>query len=149
VRKSTPDRVSVVENEFAALWFYPHTRILHSRIHKFMPGTTYQDLLQAGLNYLEKHKASKWLSDNRRSPVVSQDDVRWRSGVWAPRALRAGFKYWAVVMPDKPIGKMQVRLLIEEFGQMGVAVQAFPDVDAAMRWLESADGDGAASPPTR
>ena len=132
-------KITIVDTEYASLWFYPETKIVHHKIYKFMAAGLFRQMLTAGAECLEKHHATKWLSDNRGNTVVRQEDIQWGMTVWAPRVVRAGFKYWAIVMPAKAIGKMQMRKLIEEYGQRGVAVQVFPEPDDAMRWLESVD----------
>jgi hypothetical protein len=110
---------------------------VHHKIYKFMRKGLYRELVTAGLECLEKHSAIKWLSDNRGNTVVRQEDIHWVNTVSVPRAMRAGFKYWAIVMPVKEIGKMQMRALIEELGRRGITVKAFSDPDDAMEWLES------------
>ena len=132
-------KITIIDNEYASLWFYPESRIVHHQIHKFMRKGLYQELVTAGVECLEKHSATKWLSDNRGNPVVRHQDIHWATTVSLPRAMRAGFKYWAIVMPAKEIGKMQMRELIDELGGRGIAVKAFADPDDAMRWLESVD----------
>lgn len=130
---------TVVDSDCVSLWFYPLTRILHHRIYKFMPSDSFQELLMAGLRHVEKYKATKWLGDNRDNPVVSKENHEWARAVWAPRALKAGFKYWAAVMPTHPIGRLQLRTYIQEYQALGVTAQSFQDVDEALQWLQTVD----------
>ncbi len=139
VRKIIPPKVTVIDTEYVTLWFYPATRILHHKIHKFMPAHIFRDAFSTGVEYLEKHKVLKWLSDDRGNTVLSQENTDWARTVWIPRAKRAGFKYWAAIMPAQAIGRLQMRTFVEEYGQLGFTVQAFQDVDEAMAWLESVD----------
>lgn len=134
-----PKKITIIENEYASLWFYPESGIVHHKIHKFMRKGLYQELVTAGVECLEKYSATKWLSDNRANPVVRHQDIDWVNTVSVPRAIRAGFKYWALVMPAKEIGKMQMRELSEELGRQGIAVKAYSDPDHAMEWLELVD----------
>jgi hypothetical protein len=32
----------------------------------------------------------------------------WADTVWLPRVLRAGFKFWAIVLPKAAIGKLNM-----------------------------------------
>lgn len=136
--KATPKKITIVDTEYATLWFYPESGIVHHKIHKFMRKGLYRELVTAGVDCLEKHNATKWLSDNRGNTVVRQEDIAWLNTVSVPRAIRAGFKYWAIVMPAMEIGKMQMRQLVEELGGRGITAKAFSDPDDAMAWLESA-----------
>jgi len=130
---------TLVDNEFVSLWFYPLPRILHHKIYKFLPALAFQELLNTGARHLQKYKATKWLGDNRENPVVSKENHEWARAVWTPRALDAGFKYWATVMPTQAIGRLQLRMFIQEYEDLGVTVQAFDEVDEAFRWLQTVD----------
>lgn len=137
--RGTRSKITVFDAEFATLWFYPDTRILHHKIHKFMPRGAYQQLLTSGLEYLEKHQASKWLSDNSENPIVSQENVRWARAVWARRAMQAGLKYLATVMPEQAMGRIQMREFIQDWKDRGLTLQILRDPDEALDWLESVD----------
>ena len=127
----------IIDTEYVSLCFYPESGIVHHTIHQYLPEGVMEELLTTGAEYLEKHNGTKWLSDDRGNTVVRPADAEWGLGVWLPRVLLAGFKYWAVVMPAKAIGKMQMRTLITELAGRGVTVQAFDKLDPAMKWLES------------
>ena len=75
--------------------------------------------------------------DDRDFNALSPKDREWGMTDWNPRTVKAGWKYWAVVMPKTIVGEMSTRLLIETFSELGVEVQAFADTDEAMRWLEN------------
>src|SRR5689334_21069556 len=107
-------------------------------MHKFLPSAVFRDLLSAGLMCLEDHRASRWLSDDRDNPAaVRLHDARWADTVWAPRVVRAGFRYWAIVMPQHAIGRMQMRKFIGDYEQRGVTVRAFEGLEEAQLWLAS------------
>jgi len=130
-------KITVLDNEDVTLWFHSESKIVHHKMHRFLAPGVFQDLLTKGAECLEKHQAKKWLSDDRDNTVVRPEDIEWGHKVWFPRAVRAGFKYWAIVMPSKAIGQMQMKKLMEDYGQKGVTVQVFDTVEEGMRWLES------------
>jgi hypothetical protein len=132
-------KITIVDNEYASLWYYPKSKIVHHKIYKFMPTSLFRELLTSGVECIERHRGAKWLSDDRGNTVFRQEDVLWAHTALAPRLARARLKHWAIVMPAKAIGRMQMRPLIEQYGQLGVIVQAFSEPDDAMRWLESVD----------
>jgi hypothetical protein len=132
-------KITVIDSEDASLWFYPESHIVHHKMHRFLAPGAFQELLTRGVECLEQHQATKWLSDDRDNTVVRPEDIEWGHKVWFPRAVRAGFKYWAIVMPAKAIGQMQMKKLMEEYGQHGVSVKVFASVADGMRWLESVD----------
>jgi hypothetical protein len=131
------DKEIILDNEHMTVWYYPDKKIVHHEFHKFTYGKTLQEGLSAGAAILEKRGAQKWLSDHRNKIGSDKDDLHWTATVWRPRVIKAGLKYWAMILPEKIIGQMAMRRVIGEYANTGVTVQMFSDPDKAMRWLES------------
>ena len=106
-------------------------------IDKYLEDGIFREVLTAGAECMEENKAQKWLSDDRGNTVIRKEDNEWGDAVWSPRVIAAGFKYWAVVVPEKALGQMQMKRFVEEYRTRGVTVQTFADPDEAMAWLES------------
>ena len=51
--------VVIIDNPFATLWYHPEKRIVHHRIHQFISGKAFRDLLLTGTDVLTKHQATK------------------------------------------------------------------------------------------
>lgn len=77
------------------------------------------------------------MSDDREMVVVREEDYKWADEEWVPRVIKAGFKYWAIVLPSSSIGTMQVKRFAEEHRARGVTVEVFDTLESAMEWLES------------
>ena len=130
--------VTIIEDEFAGLWYHPHSQVVHHKIRRFLPPGYFAQLLTLGAECLEQHGAQKWLSDDRDSVVVAQDDVGWCEKDWGPRVLEAGFEYWAIVAPTGEVAGRQKDTLVARYRQRGVTVRLFDPVEDALGWLESA-----------
>lgn len=128
---------TIIDNEFATLLYYPDKKIVHHKFHKFFTGQPLRDVLNRGTELLREHGAHKWLSDDRDFAALHPDDREWGMVDWNPRTVEAGWRYWAVVMPAAAVGQMSTKRLIETFSELGVEVQAFSDLDEALKWLES------------
>lgn len=128
---------TVIDNEYCAMWYYPDKKIVHHQIKKFIFGQTFYDFLLTGTSLLQKYGATKWLSDDRHSPVLRNEDIEWGAVNWFPQTAKAGWKYWAMVEPEKAIGKMTAEGLIERYSKLGITARLFTDLDEAMKWLES------------
>ena len=126
----------VIDNEFITVWYYPETKIIHHQFHKFAHGQTFRDALAAGAESLKKNGAQRWLSDDRKNTVVNDEDLQWTSTVWRPLVTNAGWKYWAIVLPEKAVGKMNMNRIIEDYADTGVTVQLFSDPDDGLKWLK-------------
>jgi hypothetical protein len=127
----------IIDNEYATLLYYPDTKIVAHKFHKFFTGRQLRDVLNKGTELLETHGAQKWLSDDRDFKALHPDDRVWGHTDWNPRTIKAGWKYWAVVVPHDAIGQMSTQRLVETFSKLGVEARTFTDPDEAMRWLES------------
>jgi len=127
----------VLENEFARLWFHPHARVVHHQFHKFIWGDAYHEILNTGLELMVREGACKWLSENRLDSVHSRSDTEWMMHDWFPRAVKAGWKYWAVVPPENVIGQMNMERIVAA-GASQVEAQFFGDVELALAWLVAA-----------
>jgi hypothetical protein len=128
---------TIMDDEYAGLWFHPEARIVHHKIRKFLPPGVFRSLLTTGAEWLERHGAQKWLSDDRDSVVVPPEDIAWADAEWSPRVLRAGFRFWAIVTPSKAVAALQMKGLIRARRDLGVTVELFESLEDAMAWLES------------
>jgi hypothetical protein len=128
---------TILDNEYATLWYHPEDKIIHHKFHKFIWGDDFRDVLIKGVEIFEEHHAQKWLSDDRNNSALRQEDTDWGVNVWNPRMVKAGWKYWAVVMPEKVIGKMNLRRFVKINSDLGITVQVFSDPDEALIWLKA------------
>jgi hypothetical protein len=119
--------------------YYTDKKIIH---HHYFKGLN-SEYLRAGLNrgneLLQEYGAAKWLSDNREVTAHSPEDTEWINTDWLPRAIAAGWKYWALVVPYDTIARMNMKEFVEAFYEMGVWVMVFEHVGDAMYWLETVD----------
>lgn len=131
--------ITILSNEFATVWYHPDARIVHHQFHKYIYGQPFRDVLSAGADYFEQHGANKWLSDDRNNSALPADDAEWAIQTWNPRVVQAGWKYWALVMPKKLIGQLNMQQFVEMYSEMGIEVQMFSDPDEALAWLKSVE----------
>jgi hypothetical protein len=129
-------RVTIFDNENAALWYHPYPRIIHHEIRRFVHGEQFRQILDKGLEVFVARGAHKWLSDDRGNGPLSPADGKWAETDWGPRVIAAGWEYWAIVLPEKILGQMNMRIWIDLYLKKGVTVQAFSDPEEAMTWLE-------------
>jgi hypothetical protein len=125
------------DSEMATMWYHTDKKIIHHQIHKFIFGEEFHKLLLTGTDAMAKNHAQKWLSDDRTNTVVTKEDMDWGAVNWFPQTVQAGWKYWAIVQPEKTIAQMNMEKLAQEYAAMGVTAKFFSDPDAAMKWLES------------
>jgi len=128
---------TILDDEHATLWYHPEEKVIHHEIHRFMVPGVFERLLSRGAELMEEHGAVKWLSDDRSNIVVSPEDLEWSNTTWFPRVQKAGFRFWAIVVPSQAVAGMQMKALRAKRQKQGVEVEMFESVEAAMEWLGS------------
>lgn len=129
---------TVYENDSVALWFHPEKKIVHHKIKKWVADAELRNLLDKGYEQIKSKKADKWLSDDRGNGVLKSEDEQWVLSDWLPRVIKAGWKYWAIVLPQKVVGQMNMKRHAETFAKAGITAKVFTDPDEALKWLENA-----------
>jgi hypothetical protein len=127
---------TIIDNPFVTLWFHPEKRIVHHQIHKFVAGAPFREMLLAGTELMKKRQAQKWLSDDRSNSALRKEDLDWSEVEWAPATAKAGWKYWAIVQPEKILAMVAMERLTEKYASLGVTAKIFTDPVSAMNWLE-------------
>lgn len=131
------EKTEVIDNEYMSLWYYPALKIVHHKIHKTLPNGMFEEVLSAGAEYMEKYRAKKWLSDDSSLVAISKDDIEFGEKVWSPRVMKAGFRYWAIVMPKNAMGSLQIKRFIKDYSEKSVIIEPCETVEAALEWLSS------------
>jgi hypothetical protein len=130
-------KVTLLDTEYVTLWYHPETKIVHHQFHRYIYGQKFRDVLETGLEFFKEKGATKWLSDDRENSALPAEDGEWGMTDWNPRMVAAGWKHWAIVLPKKNIGQMNMQQFIDELAPLGLTAQVFSDPDEALKWLES------------
>lgn len=126
----------IMDNGYGRLFYYGSPRIVYHEIYRPISGKPLRELLEKGLEVMEKNRAIKWLSDDRANSATTPEDQQWAVDVWMPRALRLGWQYWGLVVPEDLYGRMAMREMMLQFHEMGLKrAMVFTDPDEAWDWL--------------
>jgi hypothetical protein len=129
----------IIQNEYATLRYYPDTKIVHHTFYKPISGQEFRNVLNTGAKTLEKNQASKWLSDDRGNLALPADDTEWSKTDWFPRAVKAGWKYWALVVPEDIMARMNLKEFVDSYLEQGLQIAVFTEPEEAMKWLTICD----------
>ncbi|HMJ16353.1 MAG TPA: hypothetical protein VK524_33295 [Polyangiaceae bacterium] len=130
-----PDVEVVLENDAVILRYHTLEKIVHHELRRFVHGAQLREVLETGLELFRKHGANKWLSDDRGNGPLKPADEQWARTEWFPMVKAAGWKYWAVVLPEKVLGQMNMKRWIELYAAEGIEARAFTDPDEALEWI--------------
>lgn len=128
--------ITILDNEYVTLWYHSDKKIIHHQFHKFLYGQAFREALNAGTEAMRKHNAHKWLSDDRKNSALPKDDLEWGRTEWFPRTVLAGWKYWAIVLPENIFGQMNMEREAQVNSEKGIITAKFDNPDEAMAWLE-------------
>jgi len=129
--------IKIMDDVNISMWYYPESKILHHQIHQFFFGKPFRDALNKGVEVFQKYGAQKWLSDARETTALSKEDLEWAEKDWFPRVAQLGWRYWAIVRPEKGVGQLTLKRLAEAYNSRGITTQLFSSPDDAKKWLES------------
>ena len=129
-------RTTVVENDYANLWYYPDQGIIHHQFLQPVPDEIFRAVLMGGLALMQEHGATKWLSDDRMNTILPAETSAWSLEYWLPLACQANWSHWAMLKPAKARGRINVeRLMAYAKENHDFEVKLFSDPEAAWQWL--------------
>jgi hypothetical protein len=85
---------------------------------------------------LSGHHGSRALGDCRSMKVIQESDQEWSSRDWFPRALAAGLRRMALVIPRSGLAAMNVRDILSRIPGTKLDVAYFATVEEARTWLK-------------
>jgi hypothetical protein len=95
----------------------------------------FAELLDAEVRALQRHHGSRLLADCRRQKVIKPEDQALADKVWLPRALAAGLKRFAVVVPTSVLAEMNIRDALGRIPDTAMQVAYFATIEEAQAWL--------------
>ena len=101
-----------------------------------MPSQEFRTVLNTGVDILEKHGATKWLSDERHMAPLTPEETAWCMTDWFPRSVKVGWKFWALVVPNDIMSQINLTEFVNEYYEKGIRIMVFTDPEQAMEWLE-------------
>jgi hypothetical protein len=131
-------KVTVYDSEYITVEYWTDKKLVYHTIHKPISSQlpTFKEALNAGTETLEKYKATKWLSDDRKNDPLTKEGNEWAFGEWQPRTLKAGWKYWAAVVPQSLVAAGTLIPVIDNLFQLGLRMMVFSNVEEAVSWLD-------------
>ncbi len=126
---------TLIDNEFATLFYHSDPRIIHHVVKKYITGAPLRELLDAGCEALKTNQAVKWLSNDLNNGPIDPADEEWARTIWFPKTLKAGWKYWSIIKPAKALGQLNMKRFKETYAAAGVTAELFSDPQEAMTWL--------------
>jgi hypothetical protein len=97
--------------------------------------TEFSALLEAEIAALRKHRGTRILADCRRQKVLRPADQERANKEWLPRALAAGLKCFAVVVPSSALAELNLKASLDKVPAEALKVAYFATPEEAWDWL--------------
>ena len=133
-----PD-VIIIENEYITIKYLPERKMIYHTVHQPISGQVLRDSLMTGFDALQQYGISKWLSDDRNNGPMSDEDRDWGNEHINRRSMEAGWKYWALVVPQEVVAAGSMTPTMEAMHQLGLRMMVFADLESAFEWLDKFD----------
>jgi hypothetical protein len=96
----------------------------------------FAELLEAEIAVLRKHRCTRILADCRRQKVLNPVDQDRANKEWLPRALAAGLKCFAVVVPTSVLADVNLKASLDKVPETALKVAYFATPEEARAWLK-------------
>ncbi len=97
----------------------------------------FKGLLDAEVKALHDHAGSRLLADCRRQRVLNPADQERADREWVPRALEAGLKRFAIVLPVSDMAASHLQERLGKVPKTAMQIAYFGSVEEARAWLAS------------
>lgn len=129
-------RITIVDNEYMLVEYLPDHKVIAHTVRQPVSGQIFRDALQAGTEALKQYGACKWMSDDRLNGPLPPEDNEWGTEVWGVRTMEAGWKYWALVVPQAIVAAGSLVPVVEAYHEQGLRVMVFTTPENALDWLD-------------
>jgi hypothetical protein len=129
--------IVIRNDEYITMAYYTESKILYHQIHKFFFGQTFREIWNLQIDSFLKYKVRKVLADDTSVKAWVKEDQDWAEAHWFPRAVKSGWKYWAIVLPPNVTGSAAIKKLIEKYSAHGIQTKVFTAINDGKNWLNT------------
>lgn len=95
----------------------------------------YRGIFNTLLEFQQKEKVIRYLSDVRNQSVIAPDDRKWFETVAMPKAVEQGLKAAAVVFDGNVFKKYYLNVILSATNKFGLPLKLFNETNEAVDWL--------------
>jgi hypothetical protein len=119
----------------AAVRWDPDARLVFVEWEGWADSGEFKELLDAEIKALHEHRGWRLLADCRQQKVINPVDQDRANKEWLPRALAAGLKRFAVILPRSGLAEMNIRDALGKVPDAALQVAFFATVEEGKTWL--------------
>jgi hypothetical protein len=133
--------MKLLQEKYGTLEYDASVPCITATFNGFMSSEQFRNFLNKGLQYLiekkKEHGRILWLADTSKHVVQPDSDTKWVADDWNPRALKAGIRHVAFVLPENVFGNASVKKYADNNDKKDekMVVQMFGDMNTAKEWF--------------
>jgi hypothetical protein len=138
--------MKLFQEKFGTLEYDATVPCITASFNGFMSSEQFRIFLNKGLDALVEKKKTHgkilWLADTSKHVVQPDSDTKWVADDWNIRALKAGIRHVAFVLPENVFGNASVKRYAENNDKKSdrMVVQMFGDIKSAKDWFRQLEG---------
>ena len=113
----------------------PSCQAVHLESQGWADSSEFKAASEAVIAALREHRTSRMLGDGRSLRAIKQADQDWMTQDWMPRALAAGLRRMALVVPKSAVARTNLEQMVDKVPESKLEVAYFATVDEARAWL--------------
>jgi hypothetical protein len=103
----------------------------------FQTSPVYREQAEKQIEAFRTYGAHGIIWDLQEAGVITPEDQQWTLEDWQPRAIEAGYRRGAIVIPENIFGELSVINVISKIDQHNdLSVQYFNSTANAIRWMD-------------
>lgn len=102
----------------------------------FATSEQFREGINQSVDFFEKKKPTKLISDTKEFAVVKKDDTDWVANQATPKMISHGLKHMAFILPTNVFTQVSVNNFKSKADDI-VQIQYFDSLDKAKQWLEN------------
>jgi hypothetical protein len=137
VMAGRPDDVYFTIPGVASVRWDEANQAVHVEWDGWANSAEFSALLDAEVKALQDHRGSRLLADCRRQRILNPADQERADREWTPRAIEAGLKRFAIVLPDSEMAAGHLQERLGKVPKTAMQIAYFGSVEEAREWLGS------------
>ena len=132
----------VLNEKYGTLEYDKSVPCVTATFKGFMSSEQFRNFLNKGLDVMaekvKEHGKILWLADTSKHVIQPDSDTKWVADDWNPRALKAGIRHVAFVLPENVFGNASVKRYSDnnEKKDDKMVVRMFGDLQSAKKWFK-------------
>lgn len=107
--------------------------VVHIEAHGLQTAESHA-VLESAMRAMTDHQGSRWLIDGRDMKAIKQSHQEWITDNLLPRAIAAGLRVAAIVVPDSAEAMMNIDDMAKA-AENEIEIRYFSTVENARDWL--------------